>query len=274
VHDHQEFDELAVGWALHALEPADEAAFAVHLPGCARCAATVAQATEVMAAMAADLPQAEPSEGLRARLRDAVGSAEQLPAPPPAPVPAPDRPASTAGVPGGVPVHLSRAEDTPRWRRALPAALAAAAVAAIVGLGLWNVILSSDREKLQSAVATQSEVMEAVMSPGRATIARLNSDGRPMATVVARDGELQVVTSGLPVNDAGSTTYVVWGLPAGEAPVALGAFDVQRSQMDLQTVGSGRTGLDDFAQYGISLEPGQEPPPAPTEVVAMGQVTS
>ena len=47
--DHREFDELAVGWALHALEPEDEDAFAVHLPGCARCAETVAEATELMA---------------------------------------------------------------------------------------------------------------------------------------------------------------------------------------------------------------------------------
>jgi hypothetical protein len=34
------------------------------------------------------------------------------------------------------------------------------------------------------------------------------------------------------------------------------------------------TGLDGFPVYGISLEPGQEAPSAPTEVVATGQVTS
>ena len=58
--DHVLFDELAVGWALHALEPEDEAIFAVHLEGCARCTRTVAETSEVMAAMAADLPVAEP----------------------------------------------------------------------------------------------------------------------------------------------------------------------------------------------------------------------
>ena len=67
--DHEIFDELAVGWALHALEPEDEAVFAVHLPGCDRCAATVAETTELMGAMARDLPPAEPSDDLRARLR-------------------------------------------------------------------------------------------------------------------------------------------------------------------------------------------------------------
>jgi hypothetical protein len=70
--DHQRYDELAVGWALHALEPADEAEFARHLPGCARCAEIVAETTEVMGALATDLPPVAPSEGLRERLRAAL----------------------------------------------------------------------------------------------------------------------------------------------------------------------------------------------------------
>ncbi len=40
--------------------------------------------------------------------------------------------------------------------------------------------------------------------------------------------------------------------------------------MTLQTVGSDATGLDDYAGYGISLEPGREAPPEPTEIVAIG----
>jgi len=88
-----------------------------------------------------------------------------------------------------------------------------------------------------------------------------------------RDDELQVLAHGLEVNDAGSTTYVVWGLGENQ-PEALGTFDVERSQMSVRTVGSGLTGLDDYAQYGISIEPGQEAPSEPTEVVAIGQVTS
>ena len=35
--EHRSWDELAVGWALHALEPEDEALFAAHLASCARC---------------------------------------------------------------------------------------------------------------------------------------------------------------------------------------------------------------------------------------------
>jgi anti-sigma factor RsiW len=263
--DHREFDELAVGWALHALEPEDETVFAAHLAGCDRCADTVAETTEVMAAMATDLPAAEPSDGLRARLAAAVEQTAQVPAADPRPV------APAAATPG--PTTTPHVVPVPRWRRAMPRALAAAALAAVVALGLWTVVLSTDREELQSTVARQSAVMEELLTPGRATVAPLTDDGRPMATVVARDGEVTVVTQGLPANDASSTTYVVWGLEGSEA-TPLGRFDANGSQMELRTVGSGLTGLDDYGAFGISLEPGREVPSEPTDVVAEGQVTS
>ena len=151
--------------------------------------------------------------------------------------------------------------------------LAAAAVVAIVGLGLWNVFLASSQERLRETVASQEEVMAVLLAPGQATVAPLQADGRTVATVVARGDELQVVTSGLSVNEADATSYVVWGLGDGAA-VPLGTFDVTRSQMDVRTVGSASTGLDGYAQYGISLEPGQEPPPEPSGVVATGEVDS
>jgi hypothetical protein len=44
--------------------------------------------------------------------------------------------------------------------------------------------------------------------------------------------------------------------------------------MDLLTVGSRATGFDGFDEYAISLEPGQEAPSRPTEVVAFGEVAS
>jgi hypothetical protein len=261
--DHGAFDELAVGWALHALEPEDEAIFAGHLSGCARCAETVAETTEVMGALAADLPQAAPSDALRSRLRAAVAGTEQV-----------DRPAAPTGPP--VPPRVAAVpppRTAPVRRRVYAGALVAALVAAIAGLGIWNVVQGADRQELQATVAEQRQMMDALLAPGRAAIAPLTHEGRAVATVIARDGEVQVLTDGLAVNDAGSTTYVIWGI-GGNGPEALGTFDVDRSQMSLRTVGSGQTGLDDFAQYGISIEPGQEAPSEPTEIVAIGQVTS
>ena len=301
---HEVYDELAVGWALHALEPEDEVRFAAHRPGCARCARTVAETTEVMGALAQDLPPAEPSAGLRDRLRAAVEETPQVPLPaaerpaepparpaaePPAPRSAPARAEGSDGpvrpsgaapagggatratgfpdyrVPGPRPV-----DPRPSWRRVLPNALVAAAVAAILGLGTWNVVLSDARDDAVEQAAEQAQVVQSLLEPGTATIAPLSGDDGQVATVVARDAQVQVVTQGLPLNDVTSQVYVVWGTREGEPPVPLGTFDVERSRTDVQTVGSTTTGLDDFEGYAVSLEPGREAPSEPTVVVASG----
>jgi hypothetical protein len=280
--DHESFDELAVGWALHALEPEEEVLFAAHLPACPRCRGTVAETAEVMAALAADLPSVAPPERLRGRLRAAVGEAAQAPSPAEeeAPVPAGDvgRPAADRPASGFpdlvVPRPMASSGAPTPWRRVLPNALVAAGVAAILALGTWNVVLSTARDEAQTAVAQQARMLDALLTPGRATVTPLSGDdGTPVATVVARTGQVQVVTHGLSVNDADEETYVVWGL-GGDAPVALGTFDVLRRQMDLQAVGSAPSGLEDFTAYGISLEPGRQAPSAPTDVVARGEVTN
>jgi hypothetical protein len=263
--EHRAFEELAVGWALHALEPEDEASFAVHLPDCQRCARTVAETTEVMAAMAADLPVAEPSADVGVRLRAAVERTEQVPAVSPVP-------ALTPGDEVAAPAAGRASPPPSRWQRVLPSALAAAAVAAIVGLGVWNVDLASSRDRLQSTVTEQAAVVDALLRPGRATVASLYHDGAPVATVVARDRGLQVVSYGLSVNDPARTTYVVWGL-GGSTPVPLGTFDVVHARTGVVAVGSGQTGLDAFNGFGISLEHGRKAPTEPTEIVATGEVT-
>jgi hypothetical protein len=266
--EHARFDELAVGWALHALEPEDESRFLAHLAGCDRCATTVAETHDVMAAMATDLPQPGPSEGLLERIRVAVGETEQLPEP------SDEAPATAASTPAGVPGPRSVTAPDAGWRRILPVGLVAAAVAAIIGLGLWNVVLNSDREKLQATVAEQNAVMNGLLSPGRATIAPLKApDGKSVATVVARGDEVDLIMQGLAVNDPRSTTYVLWSMDDGNAE-SLGTFDVTSSQTAMETVGSGSTGFDQHGIYGISLEPGRKAPSLPTEVVATGQVTS
>ena len=264
--EHAPFDELAVGWALHALEPEDESVFVTHLAGCERCAVTVAETRDVMSAMATDLPQPEPSEGLLQRIRAAVGETEQLPdvaVPVAAPVP------SLRVVSGTSPASAHRS----RWRRALPMGLVAAAVAAILGLGLWNVVLTSDRQELQSTIAEQNRVMNGLLAPGGATVSPLEENGKAVATVVVRGDEVDLITHGLSVNDRSKSTYVLWGMGDNVAK-PLGTFDVSSSRMDMLTVGSGVTGVDRFATYGVSLEPGRKAPPLPTGVVATGEVTS
>lgn len=282
--DHAAYDELAVGWALHALEPEDEALFARHLPDCTRCARTIAETVEVMAAMATDLPPAEPSDELRQRLRAAVEETDQV-LRPALPAEQPERrstdlsgefpgrraagPVEVAAEPGSWP---SRAR--PGWRSRTPQALLAAAVAVVLGLGVWDVSLLSSRQQVQSVASEQEQILDALMAPGQATVAPVSDrDGHAVATVVARHGQAQVVTWGLGVNNRQATTYVLWGMQPGN-PVALGTFDVVTGRMDLRSVGSDRTGMNGYTGYAISIEPGRAAPAAPSDIVANGQVSS
>jgi anti-sigma-K factor RskA len=284
--DHEAFDEMAVGWALHALEPEDETVFARHLPDCPRCARTVVETEEVMAALATDLPPAEPSEDLRSRLRASVERTEQVrpvaPPPPlpedtaplrgrrrpddaPRPVPAPDSP---AGVPAPRPRFASLRERG--WALAM-----AAAVAGVVGLGIWNVSLSAARDRAVENAARQQAVVEELLQPGARVVARMDDASGPVATVVVRDGDVEVVSQALPVNDDTEETYVLWGLRDGsKTPHAVGTFDVVRSRLDVNAVVSASTGSDAYDAYAVSLEPGRQPPATPSEVLASGQVTS
>jgi len=280
--EHAGWDELAVGWALHALEPEDEALFTGHLAGCARCAQTVADTAEVMGAMAADLPPAEPSEGLRERLRAAGEETEQLPqgprvvdqprTPPGAPAArAPLAPVGDLGL--RAPLPVPEIDRRPAWRRVLPTALIAAAVAAVLSMAAWNVVVSSDRDAAAAVAAEQSAMLDDLLAPGRVAVAPVTQDGDRVATVLARDDRVQVVASGLPVNDSHDQVYVLWGIQ-GSVPQPLGTFDVVTPQTDLRTVGSSETGLDGYSGYAISIEPGRQMPSSPTDVVGQGEVTS
>src|ERR1700722_17580059 len=54
--DHAAFDELVAGYALDALDPADERLFLTHLPGCRRCQHALGDYLEITAALAGTGP--------------------------------------------------------------------------------------------------------------------------------------------------------------------------------------------------------------------------
>ena len=278
--DHEVFDELAVGWALHALEPEDETLFARHLADCPRCARTVAETEEVMAALARELPPAEPSEDLRARLRASVEDTEQVRRPPLVPPPLADAAGPSGGRrPAGAGMPDEPTVPVPRGRFASVrergwVLVAAAAVAGVVGLGIWNVSLSTARDRAETTAAEQRAVVEELLQPGARVVARMDDESGPVATVVVHDGEVQVVSQALAVNDDTEETYVLWGIRGNAAPEAIGTFDVTRPRLDVDTVGSAGTGSDGYDTYAVSLEPGRQPPATPSEVLASGQVTS
>jgi hypothetical protein len=67
---------------MSALDPVDEGRFADHLPGCARCTATVRESLYTVADLAYALPDAQPPPRLRRRIMD-LAAAEPRDEPPP-----------------------------------------------------------------------------------------------------------------------------------------------------------------------------------------------
>jgi len=263
-HD-EGFEELAVGWALHALEPEDADVFLPHLAGCGRCRQVVDETTEVMADLATAAPSAEPPPGLGERLRAEVARTPQDSSA--------ERPESVAprsavrreapvGVPAAAPAAVPAGLPVPRRR--WTSVLVAAAVAAVVGLGGWTVVLTGDRNEARDAAAAEAAMVEDLLRPGPATVVPVTDGGRTVVTLLARDDGVQVVSHALEPNDRDAETYVLWGLEQG-TPKALGTFDIDGSGLELITLEV--QGADDFPSYGISVEPGRRAPGAPTGAV-------
>lgn len=76
--------ELAIGWALHALEPAEQYLVAPHLADCPECTRTVAETEQVGAALGLALSDvAIPSPRLEWRVLAATETAQAWPVTPP-----------------------------------------------------------------------------------------------------------------------------------------------------------------------------------------------
>lgn len=269
-------NEQAVGWALHALEPDEEMAVLLHVPGCASCQAVARDAEGVLAHLGASVEQVDPPSSLRRSLMASVADTPQDSAPttripvtqdPIVPLPrhrapAPVGPSSTAGRAGGS--WLSR-------RRLVAASIALVGVLAIGGLTVRTVQLEQQSEALTARAQSIAELFDQLDRPGtkHAVLASLDNGGAA-ATVIVADGQRRVLSTGLPTN-AADNIYVLWGLRAGAAATPLGAFDISAPDPDVQTVGGGAQN-DRFTDYAISIEPGRTMPSKPSTVLAKGAV--
>lgn len=70
---------LAVGWALHALEPAGDSLVTAHLPDCPICTTTATQTEQVGATLGLAIPQTDPSTELEQRVLNIIGATRQAP---------------------------------------------------------------------------------------------------------------------------------------------------------------------------------------------------
>lgn len=249
--------ELAVGWALRSLEPAEESLVAAHLPDCPACRGMAQQTEEIGAMLGLSVPEVIPSAGLEQRILSVTGTQWTAPVVPLAP-PTPPVPAT--------PVSL--------WFQPVKLVAAAAVIlVAVAGvLGVRVAQLGGQLNQAQRDSTALSEAIQSAADPAVVRVPLVTKDGRGAGMVLASGGQIAVVPTRLPSNRVADQTYVLWGL-AGQAAIPLVAFDVSRELPGIHAVPS-TTGKGSFTGYAISLEPGRSAPVIPTDVVASGQVTS
>jgi hypothetical protein len=250
--------ELAVGWALHSLEPAEESLVAAHLPACPECAAAAALCEEVGAMLGLSVPELIPCAGLEQRILSVTGAGTAAPL-----VTPPEPPAPPA----------QRIAWLPRRRfGALAAAAAVILAGAAVVLGVRVVQVGGQLNQAQRQVTAMSEAIQRAADPAAIRIPLVTKAGQAVGMVLASRNQVAVVPTRLPSNRVADQTYVLWGL-TGETPIGLAAFDVSGDIPRLHPVPSA-TQTGKFTAYAISLEPGRRVPAVPTDVIASGQVTS
>lgn len=248
-------EELAVGWAMHSLEPDEEAHVRDHLPTCATCQATVQSTQEVLAGIGGAVRQEQPPPGLRTKLMEQIQHIPQEVPPPPPPRHAPPTP----------PPHPRR-----RTGRILLAAAAALAILAGGGyLGVRVNQLSNEIAQAQSRTDDLNKALSLAADPATNRAVLRTTSGDEVAIVLSSQDTAAVLPLNLEPNDSGHV-YVVWGAST-PAPVPLAVFDVQAGSTDPRQL-AWSSDAHRHTTFAVSLEPGRQAPPTPSEVLAGGQV--
>ena len=195
-------DELAAAFALGGVEDDEERAVSAHL---GTCEEPHLEARELIGAGAVLVALAEPvspSPQLRDRLMATVASTPQDHRPILERAPARE-------------AELEPPASLPWWRRlAAPMALAAVALAAAIGLGVWNVSLGqqvAERDQALRAIANADAVHQVAGSAGSGLL-------------VDNGGTAIFVAEGLAGLPSGSL-YELWLIGADGVPVAVGTVE-------------------------------------------------
>jgi anti-sigma-K factor RskA len=252
---HDEYEALAVAWALNALEPADQAIFEAHRDGCEQCARAADSALEIAAELAYGVPDVVPPARLRQRVL-----AEAVP-------PGPNgRPVTDPGRTDGLRAPRSRLRGRAGQRP--PGA----------GPGRLARLMREPRQLVYALVAAVLVVGSAVTAweasrtaPVVDRIAALSAGNGTIATVVAHKHDADVVTDMLPPNAGRGTAYYVWGVPAedGGTPQVVGTFEVTTTGLHSYPLRLTRS-LDGYRVLAISEEKAGSTPAAPSRVLGKG----
>ncbi len=243
---HDEAIDLAAGYVLGALEPAEEAAVREHL---ATCPLSHPELEELGGAVPALLDLGatelvEPPAGLRDRILAAAAAdltertAAAAPEPPAAAgvlAPPPAAAAEAIAFPSEED-RLARSERSRAGTSRLDWAIRIAAVIAIVALGAWGYNNQRELEATQAFNQAVGDVIAAAAQPGAQIVVlapQQDQQGSGLAAVLP-DGSIQLAMHDLPAN-GGSEVYTAWVIVGGEAPTSVGDFSVGSTGIQLFT---------------------------------------
>jgi anti-sigma-K factor RskA len=240
---HSEFEELAAGYVLGALEPDDEHDFQRHLDGCETCEATVRELEAVTGELAYAAPPVDPPDTLWAGIRREI-----------------EPQAARRPTPGAAPRRRARP-------RGLLAGLAAAAAIVLVAvLSVWNLNLRDENAAIRDRVAALERATQLANDPNASLITLDNQAGTPaaQATVIAsslKDRGVLLIEN-LPPLQRGRV-YELWGVPGGkfeEAQKALVFVPLRRGVQTLEF----EVPIQPGTVFAITDEPGPDGSAKPT----------
>jgi anti-sigma-K factor RskA len=250
---HSEYEELAAGYVLGALEPDDEHLFQQHLSGCPVCEANVRELEAVVGELAYAVPPVDPPDtvwaGIRREIRPEAARRTVLPAPATG---AEGRPTGGAGG---------------RGLRLLPGLAAAAAIVLVVVLSLWNLNLRDENAVYRERVAALERATELANDPN-ASLVTLDDTPGPQgaqATVIAssRQDRGVLIVENLPPLQR-NRVYELWGVPQGDIAKAEKALVFQPlRRQGVQTL-EFEVPIQPGTVFAITEEPGPDGSEKPT----------
>jgi anti-sigma-K factor RskA len=185
--EQHEVHALTAGYALDALDEADEREYEAHLRGCESCREELAAFTDTATALAYAVDAPAPPPALRERILEAA-RAERA-------VVVPFRPR--------------------RRTTSVLGSLAAAAAAVAIGLGVWGNSLSNRVEAIE-------DEREILADPNARATQLSGAEGR---VVVSESGDAVLVVAGLERAPSGKD-YEIWVIQE-DAPRRAGVFDAE-----------------------------------------------
>jgi anti-sigma-K factor RskA len=231
--EHDYWDELAAGYALHALAPDEEIVFVGHLETCDQCAASVTE-HELVAAQLGSIshfPESEQAPSWESMRTAIVGERSD----------------------GSTVDDLAARRHRYNLSRRVLAAAAAVAIVAGGGIATWR-LTSNSGGHCSASTGCHVIQLDAVA-------------GRSEASLVVHNNVVTLTPTGMPTAPVGKT-YVLWQLPRNGRATPVSEFTAGVGASS--ATGHLTFAYSDTAAFAVSVESAGTPPPSPSNTLASG----